>query len=94
MSKGRRQEEKITKYRKPLNINLGLVIFSVLFIYIVVIVVSYFRSEHITPYEVSQGSLAVNNMYEGIALREEVVVDSPYSGYVNYYAREKSVTAP
>ena len=88
MSKGRRQEEKITKYRKPLNINLGLVIFSVLFIYIVVIVVSYFRSEHITPYEVSQGSLAVNNMYEGIALREEVVVDSPYSGYVNYYARE------
>lgn len=88
MSKGKRQEEKITKYRKPLNINLGLVIFSVLFIYIVVIVVSYFRSEHITPYEVSQGSLAVNNMYEGIALREEVVVESPYSGYVNYYARE------
>lgn len=88
MSKGKRQTEKVTKYRKPLNINLGLVIFSVLFIYIVVIVVSYFKSEHITPYEVSQGSLAVNNVYEGIALREETVVESPYSGYVNYYARE------
>ena len=31
MSKGREQTEKITKYRKPININLGLVIFSVLF---------------------------------------------------------------
>ena len=88
MSKGRKQTEKVTKYRKPININLGLVIFSVLFIYIVVIIVSYFRSEHITPYEVSVGSLAVNNTYEGIVLREERVVESPYSGYVNYYARE------
>ena len=32
--------------------------------------------------------MAVNNTYEGIALREETVVESPYSGYVNYYARE------
>ncbi len=88
MSKGNRQNEKVTKYRKPANINLGLVIFSVLFVYILVIVISYFRTEHITPYEVSQGSLAVNNMYEGIVLREESVVESPYSGYINYYARE------
>ena len=88
MSKGREQTEKITKYRKPININLGLVIFSVLFIYIVVIIISYFRSEQITPYEVSLGSLAVNNTYEGIVLREETVVESPYSGYINYYARE------
>ncbi len=88
MSKGREQTEKVTKYRKPININLGLVIFSVLFIYIVVIIISYFRSEQITPYEVSLGSLAVNNTYEGIVLREETVVESPYSGYINYYARE------
>lgn len=88
MAKGNRETDKVTKYRKPININLGLVIFSVLFIYIVVIVVSYFRSEHITPYEVSLGSLAVNNTYDGVVLREESVVESPYSGYINYYARE------
>ena len=93
MSKGREQTEKVTKYRKPINVNLGLVIFSVLFIYILVIVISYFRSEHITPYEVSLGSLAVNNTYEGIVLREEEVVLSPYSGYVNYYARESEKVA-
>lgn len=88
MSKGSNSKDKVTKYRKPININLGLVIFAVLFIYILVVVISYFQSEHITPYEVSVGSLAVNNTYEGIVLREETVVESPYSGYVNYYNRE------
>lgn len=88
MSKGRESKENVTKYRRPININLGLVVFVVLFIYILVVVISYFKSEHITPYEVSLGSLAVNNTYEGIVLREETVVESPYSGYVNYYNRE------
>lgn len=88
MAKRRKAPGKITKYRKPININLGLIIFGVLFIYIIVIIVSYFQSEHITPYEVTTGSLAINNTYAGIALREETVVSSDYSGYVNYYARE------
>lgn len=88
MAKRRKKPEKITKYRKPININLGLVIFGVLFVYIVVIIISYFQSEHITPYEVTTGSLAVNNTYVGVALREETVVSCDYSGYVNYYARE------
>ncbi|MBQ7564839.1 MAG: hypothetical protein IJT16_12735 [Lachnospiraceae bacterium] len=79
---------KIAKYRPPININLGLVIFAVLFVYILVVIVSYFRSTPITPYEVTLGSLAVNNTYTGIALREETVVDCDYTGYVNYYARE------
>lgn len=88
MSKGSSSKDKVTKYRKPININLGLVIFAVLFVYIFVMVISYFRSEHITPYEVALGSLAVNNTYEGIVLREETIVESPFSGYVNYYNRE------
>ena len=88
MAKRRKKPEKITKYRKPININLGLIIFGVLFVYIVVIIISYFQSEHITPYEVTNGSLAVNNTYVGVALREETVVSCDYSGYVNYYARE------
>lgn len=88
MSKGNNSKEKVTKYRKPININLGLVIFAVLFIYILVVIISYFKSDHITPYEVSLGSLAVNNTYEGLVLREESVIESPFSGYVNYYNRE------
>ncbi|HAG68869.1 MAG TPA: hypothetical protein DCL38_02725 [Lachnospiraceae bacterium] len=86
--RGKNKQHKVVKYRPPLNINLGGLIFAVLFVYIIVVIVSYFRSTPITPYEVTLGSLAVNNTYTGLALRSETVVMSNYSGYVNYYARE------
>ncbi len=84
---------KITKYRKPLNINLGLIIFGFIFIYILASVIIYLKNDQITPYEVKMGSLAVNNTYMGIALRDETVVTSDSSGYVNYYARENEKVA-
>lgn len=80
---------KIRQYRKPLNINLGMVIFGSIFLYITICVCSYFfRGKDIRPYTVMTGSLSQNNMYTGIALREEEIIQSNYSGYINYYARE------
>lgn len=83
-----KNNHKIKQYRKPLNINLGIIIFSVIFIYVVICVFLYFTDKKIMPYEVKNGSLSVGNVYEGIALREETVVMSTDSGYINYYARE------
>ena len=79
---------KIRQYRKPLNINLGIIIFSVIFIYIIICVFLYFTQKQIQPYEVRTGSLSVDSVYRGIALRAETVVESTDSGYINYYARE------
>ena len=80
--------QKVTQYRKPITINPGVLVFLVIFVYIVIMVVSYFRQTHITPYEVKLGSLAINNTYDGVILRDETVVTSDFSGYINYYARE------
>lgn len=82
------KNKKVKKYRPPININLGLIIFGAIFVYLIIVVVTYLKSEHIAPYEVTLGSLAVNNTYTGVILRDETVVDSNYSGYINYYARE------
>lgn len=79
---------KIKKYRRPLNINVGMVIFAVIFVYICICISMYFKDNHIKPYEVREGSLASENLYTGIALREEKVVTADTAGYVNYYARE------
>lgn len=80
---------KIRQYRKPLNINLGMVIFGVIFIYIIICVVSYFLNDkNIKSYTVMTGSLSSDNVYTGLALRDEQVIYSDYSGYINYYARE------
>ena len=79
---------KIKKYRKPWNINLGVIIFGAIFIYIIICIVMYFNQKHIVGYEVQLGSLSINKVYEGIAIRDEKVFQANSSGYVNYYADE------
>lgn len=79
---------EIKKYHKPLNINIGMVIFAAIFIYVCICISMYFRTSHIRPYEVREGSLASDKLYTGIALREETVVEADSAGYVNYYVRE------
>lgn len=79
---------RIRKYRKPINLNIGMIIFVIIFIYVVVCVFLYFRSNPVMRYEVREGSLTSNNIYRGIALREETVVTADSAGYINYYARE------
>lgn len=78
----------IVKYRKPLNMNIGMIIFGMMALYIVVLIVLYLRSSHIVGYEVQIGSLSVAKAYTGIAVRKEEIVTSPYNGYVNFYLRE------
>lgn len=82
------KKSKIKKYRKPLNLNIGMIVFSVIFIYVIVCVILYFQTSHIVRYEVIEGSLATNNIYKGVIIRDETVVYSPAAGYVNYYASE------
>ncbi len=80
--------KNVVHYRKPINLNIGLFVFLGIICYIVVMVVLSFKSTHVSPYEVKEGSLATNYTYRGIALREEVIVNSDHAGYINYYARE------
>ena len=84
----RRESNKITKYHKPLNINIGMIIFGVMFIYIIILGIMYFKTEHLSGYEVKEGALSVNNVYRGIALREEQVFPTQSAGYVYYFASE------
>lgn len=84
---------KIIKYRKPLNLNIGMLIFAVIAIYVMICVLLYMRSNPVSGYEVKVGSLSVNNVYEGVVIREEQVVTANEAGYVNYYARESEKVA-
>lgn len=85
----RNQNNKVVNFKKPLSGgNIGVVIFAVIFIYIVICVFMYFTQKHIESYQVKMGSLSSNNIYKGIALRDEEIVSADKSGYINYYARE------
>jgi len=82
------KKNKVTKYPRSLNINIGMIIFAVILIYVVICVFIYFNSKHIVGYEVMEGSLSTDNIYQGIALRDEEIVKSKLAGYVNYFASE------
>ena len=85
-----RYRAKVTKIRafRLLHINLGLIVFAFIFIYIVVMLVIYFRTTHVTGYEVKIGSLAIDTSARGVAIRTEKVEKAIAQGYINYYASE------
>ncbi len=81
-------KNNIREYKKPKNLNIGTLVFIVILLYLIVTLFTYFNTKHIVGYQVKTGSLSVSNVYEGIAMRDEVIVNSTQSGYINYYARE------
>ncbi len=83
-----KKRKKIKKYRKPLNLNIGMLIFGAIFIYVIICIIMYFQTSHIVRYEVKEGSLATENIFRGIIIRDETVVNADVAGYVNYYACE------
>ena len=84
------KNKKIVRYRKPFHLNIGLIIFGIILIYLMFYIYSYFTSTHISVYEVIYGTIAVNNSYTGLALRSEEIVLAEHSGEINYYRKEAS----
>ena len=86
MADSRKKKKKIIKYRRP--VNIGVVFFGFIAVYLIVCVYMFFTSTHISGYEVIAGNLAADYHYTGIALRTERIIRSEKPGYVSYYARE------
>ena len=71
--------------RKRSNLNIGSVIFGALFIYLIIMIVVYMFTDHVSSYMVTSGALSGNDTYTALVLRQEQIVLAPGSGYVNYY---------
>lgn len=82
------KNKKIIRYRKPLNINVGMIIFAMIFVYLSFSVYTYIRRDKVQFYEVVEGSIVNDKNYTGIILREEQVKEAGQTGYINYYIRE------
>ncbi len=78
---------KITSYRRYSWLNIGTLLFGSILIYMIITVIIYLRTEHVTSYEVTAGSISGNYRYTALALKTETIETAPYSGYVTYYSR-------
>ena len=83
-------KSNIIKYPHNKHLNIGIIMFGIIFIYLVGTIIMYITAPQITVYEVRQGSILKDNAYTGVALREETVVYADASGYANYYAEDNS----
>ncbi|MBQ1493148.1 MAG: hypothetical protein IIZ39_14435, partial [Blautia sp.] len=77
-------------FRKTVGLNIGTVVFTLLFVYLLFSAVLYMTSTHVETYQVISGPLSRNETYTGLAIREEKVVSASSGGYISYYAREGS----
>ena len=84
----KKKNRKIIPYRKPHNINVGMIIFGIIFLYMLFNIFAYFRKDHVQFYEVMEGGIVNNKQYTGLILREEQVRNAQHNGYINYYLRE------
>jgi len=88
LARTQKKKKKIIRYRRPLNINVGIIIFAIIFIYMAFSVITYINKEKVQFYEVMEGDIVNDNEYTGIILRDEKVQYTERTGYISYYIRE------
>ncbi|MCI6018180.1 MAG: hypothetical protein MRZ59_04950 [Clostridiales bacterium] len=81
-------DNKIKKFKQPGNINVGMIIFFIIVIYIAILVVRSIIKEPVSYTEVEYGKIVDSSIFTGIVLRDEEVVNSPADGYLNYYIHD------
>ena len=81
-----KKDNNIIKFHKQIQINIGLVIFGIIVLYVIFHIFSYLTSDSITVYEVTEGTIAKDTSYRALAIRQEEVMNAPTSGDIFYYA--------
>ena len=74
----------LKKIRKIFSMNIGTMLFGMLFIYMLFSAVLYLTSTNIESYQVISGPLSRNETYTGLVIREESVQKADTSGYITY----------
>lgn len=84
------EKKKITRVRNVGNYNIGVVIFLIIITYVLFNIFSYFTKTHISEYQVQQGTIASNYIYQGIIVRDETIEYASHNGFINYYVKNAS----
>ena len=90
MTSGKKKSINIKRYKNKRELNLGILLFAIVFIYLVVTVITYLTGDNISVYEVRKGSIVKDNSYTGLIIRQESAVMTEADGYINYYQNENS----
>jgi hypothetical protein len=74
--------------QRNLKLNIGLIVFVVIFIYIAANAVMYLTRSHVSFCEAQPGRIVDSDSFTGFILRNEAVVGSDKSGYISYFIND------
>lgn len=83
-------KQKVIRMSRTHGMNIGVVVFLIIIIYVIFNIFSYLTSHPVAEYEVGQGTIATNHVYRGLIIRDETVVSAGKSGFINYYLKNGS----
>lgn len=86
MSQSDHEEKKTPSGR--LRVNIGLIVFIVIFIYILANFITYLTRDHVSIFEVEAGEIVDEDVFSGVVLRNEQIVRTTASGYINFYVAD------
>lgn len=80
----KKRRGNIIPFVRKVDINVGFVVFVIIFLYIIVSFIIFLVSKQAVIYEVAAGSIAKDDSCSGVILRNESVVKSSFSGSINF----------
>lgn len=80
--------KKVFKLKNTIKFNSATIVFGIILFYILARLFVFSNKEPITVYEVNKSTINNNIILSGIAIRNETLISSTKSGYVNYYVRD------
>ena len=72
----------LQKYKRKGHLNIGTILFGIIFVYLVFTVLIYFTKDRVSVYEVREGRILKDRNLTGIVLRKETLEKDEKTKYV------------
>ena len=73
---------------RTIKVNVAVITIAVVFLYVAIELIISIRKKPVTVYQVSKSDINNNIMLEGLAIRDELIVTTPKSGYTCFFIRD------
>lgn len=78
-------QDRIIQLNKEIRANAATIVIAAVLLYVVISVFTSLGKKSVTIYQVCKGDISNNFTLQGLAIRDEVIVNTPSSGYICYY---------
>jgi len=85
--------KKVTKFNRDIKINAATCVIAAILLYVIIVVIISSQKEPITIYKVNKSNISNNIILDGLAVRDERIINSNANGYLCYYVRDGEKTS-